>query len=190
MASTRARMMRWTVVAAVLAAGAPAAADEEETQYVDDDGVESAPAATPAPAAAPAPAPALLPPCCTPCPPPPPAEHYVDPERRSALALGWTFFAVGTAISVTHSFSASHTSDRIADLVPIAGPIAGVWHNDEAPAWTAALLFSAWSQAVGALVLALVAADPDGVPEPAPSPGTGLGTSSSKARNFGFALRF
>jgi hypothetical protein len=164
MASTRALLVTGTVVIMILATGVRAAANEDGTE--DDLLAEPAPATGC---------------CCNPCGSP---QRYVDPERRSAQALGWTFFGVGSAISVAHSFTAARSADRIADLIPVAGPIAGVWHSDEAPAWTAALLFAAWSQAVGILVLGLVASDSDGVPDPA------LTSSTKPQRNYGFALSF
>jgi hypothetical protein len=158
MTSTRALVV-CSVMAVGLAAGARTAAAEEPDDPIRDEELQAAP--PPQPAAiptAPAPAaPAVLPSCCcNPCTAVPPPERYVDPDRRAALTLGWTFFGVGSAIAAAHAF---HGNGSLIDLVPVAGPVVGVWRNDEAPAWTAALLFSAWSQAVGVLVLALVGSD-------------------------------
>jgi hypothetical protein len=165
---TRALMISGSVLAALLAASAPAMATEDD--MADNADVLAAPApATPC--------------CCCRCAPAT-SGQCGDPDRRAALALGWTFFGVGTAISVGHSLSGTGTSSRMADLVPIAGPISGVWRNDDSPAWTAALLFSAWSQAVGVLVLALVASDPDSRLEAPPA------SRSGRDDAVGLSLRF
>jgi hypothetical protein len=82
-------------------------------------------------------------------------------EQQEALALGWTFLGVGHGIAIAHSFTASTMRDRFAGLIPIGGAVWSVWQNRDSPPWTAALMFSAWSQAVGALVLVLVGCAPD-----------------------------
>jgi hypothetical protein len=91
------------------------------------------------------------------------------------MALGWTFIAVGHGLATLHAVAADH--GRLTDLVPIGGPIAAVWNDHDEPGWTATMLFSAWSQAVGALVLVLIGAPPDD--EPAPPPGRSRATPST-----------
>jgi hypothetical protein len=95
-----------------------------------------------------------------------PAPHVLRSERdrREVMALGWSFIAVGQGLATLHAVAGEH--GRLTDLIPIGGPISAIANERDAPGWTATLLFSAWSQAVGALVLVLIGASPDEDPGP------------------------
>jgi hypothetical protein len=79
----------------------------------------------------------------------------LDQAHRSALALGIAFLSTGYVLAITHAATLSDVRTRYIELIPVAGPIASVSHNDLSPGWTTALMFSAWSQAMGILVLTL-----------------------------------
>jgi hypothetical protein len=102
-------------------------------------------------------------------------------DQHQAMALGWTFIALGHGLATLHAAAADR--GRLTDLVPIGGPIAAIWNDHDTPGWTAALLFSAWSQAVGALVLVFVGAAPDDDPAP-PAGGSRAAPAASAGLRF------
>jgi hypothetical protein len=98
-----------------------------------------------------------------------------QPSRHEAMVAGWTFLAVGYGVSLLHAATAPQ--GRLTDLVPVAGSVAALWNERDPPGWTAAMLISAWSQAVGSAILLVYSTTADDDPEPrraASGPAVGL----------------
>jgi hypothetical protein len=79
-------------------------------------------------------------------------------QHRTAAIMGISLLASGYVLSLSHA--ATQPGVRAAtELVPIAGPIVALFHNDTSPGWTMGLTFAAWSQAMGVLVLSIALAE-------------------------------
>ncbi len=97
---------------------------------------------------------------CAACPPPPPPSR-LGRGRRQALLVGAALLGTGYGVSVAHAFAGGSAGARTLDLVPVAGAMARLADDHLSPAWTAALVFSAWSQSFGLLVLAIAGGSDD-----------------------------
>jgi hypothetical protein len=100
------------------------------------------------------------PPWCDPCPPliaPRPEEKPPRPKLDQGdavnLAIGSTLLAAALAISASHFVLTSSTPARIADLVPVFGPVALAARADTPTGWMGGLLFVSWAQVAGAALI-------------------------------------
>ena len=90
-------------------------------------------------------------------PPPPCCCRHVglDHAHRTALAMGLSLLGSGYLLTVAHAITNGDARARQVELIPIAGAIYAETRRGVEPPWSAALMFAAWSQAMGVLVLSI-----------------------------------
>lgn len=79
----------------------------------------------------------------------------LDHAHTSALVLGISLLGTGYILTAAHAATLTDMRNRYVELIPVAGAIDGIARDDSSAGWTTALMFSAWSQAMGVLVLSL-----------------------------------
>jgi hypothetical protein len=92
------------------------------------------------------------------------ARGVPNEEARVLAIIGGSVFAASYFVAAIHSFGGN--ADRQLNLIPVAGPLAAMWRGGEpSAAWASTLIFSAWAQATGLLVLGVAAAQPRFLPK-------------------------
>jgi hypothetical protein len=91
--------------------------------------------------------------------PPPPSccccGGHLGHGRRAALIMGLSLIGTGFTLSLAHAATVSDPGIRQVELIPVGGAIYAETRSGVPPSWSAALMFAAWSQAMGVLVLAV-----------------------------------
>jgi hypothetical protein len=89
-------------------------------------------------------------------------RQVLDPDVRATAIGGFAMFTFGYVLAIANAITARDNDDRFIPLIPIAGPLAAVWHNGDrmSPFASGALIVSAWSQASGAVLMILAASVP------------------------------
>jgi hypothetical protein len=82
-------------------------------------------------------------------------RRHLDSAHTSAMILGISLLGTGYLLSAAHAFTQADLRYRYVELLPLAGAIDGVARDDRSPAWATTLMFAAWSQAMGVLVLSV-----------------------------------
>jgi hypothetical protein len=82
-------------------------------------------------------------------------KRHLDSAHTSAMILGISLLGTGYLLSAAHAALQSDLRYRYVELIPLAGAIDGVARDDRSPAWATTLMFAAWSQAMGVLVLSV-----------------------------------
>jgi hypothetical protein len=84
--------------------------------------------------------------CCRP---------HLEHQHTSAMVLGLSLLGTGYVLTAVHASTLKDTRNRYIELIPVAGAIDGVVRDDSSVAWTTTMMFAAWSQAMGVLVLSV-----------------------------------
>jgi hypothetical protein len=101
--------------------------------------------------------PPLLQPCCC-CGRDVLVEKPPAPDDLPAIITGVAFITTGVVLPIAHAVASSTGSSR--DLIPVVGPMLRALDGRDRPEWAAAMMFAAWAQVVGSLIVAVATSTP------------------------------